>query len=99
MQEILFTMATFLLVFVAESRVLYSNPNDGVMSDSADVRYRTGKGNSTVLSASKSYNEVNSSPWGVSNLLGADVDNRDQTTEFGQILYSLQDLSTELKVL
>ncbi len=107
MREVLITFCTFLLGFLVESRVLYSNTKDGMVADSASMNglspksfdhdYRYGKNNTTSLSH-KSYNEVNSSPWDLTNLLGGRDINNEPQTEFGQILSSLQGLSTELQV-
>ena len=109
MREILITFTTFLLGFVVESRVLYSNSHGDMVADSANFRgkshknfdrgLKSGKNNTTSLS-SKNYNEVNSSPWEFDNFLrggGQDIKNEPQT-EFGQILYSLREMSTELQV-
>ena len=109
MREILITYTTFFLGFEAEGRVLYSNPHGDMVADSAstsgkshknsDRGFKSGKNNTTSLS-SKNYNEVNSSPWEFDNFLrgGQDINN-DPSTEFGQILYSLRAMSTELQVL
>ena len=106
MREILITFTTFLLGFVAESRVLYSNSNGDTVADSVNFGGKSHKNfdrglksrkNNTTSISSKIYNEVNLSPWEFDNFLGDDINNAPQT-EFGQILYSLRTMSTELQV-
>lgn len=109
MREFLITFTTFLLGFVVESRVLYSNGHgdrvgdlDGISGMSRknfDRGLKSGINNTTSMS-SKNYNEVNSSPWEFDNLLGGGQNiNNEPQTEFGQILYSLREMSSELQVI
>ena len=90
--EFLSHLPQFSLGFVAEGRVLYSNPHGDMVAHSAstsgkshknsDSGFKSGKNNTTSLS-SKNYNEVNSSPWEFDNFLrgGQDINN-DPSTEF-----------------
>ena len=76
-----------------------SASTSGKSHKNSDRGFKSGKNNTTSLS-SKNYNEVNSSPWEFDNFLGGGQDiTNDPSTEFGQILYSLRAMSTELQVL